>query len=236
MASNKFIADSDVIVVQDGRQPDLQTSAVTSIGKPRGANKTRRVFWSDGTAWRVPDFVIDSMNVSKGAIYHAKERHELWEVSQRERAKLSALNMLAVRDHTRFELSRKLFNKGFRKEAVDFATSSLDELGLIREEEYANRLAASKLTKAGKGENLVVANLVSKGISRDIAQKAVSAASNDESQFESAVEWLSRSGKKYVLALNSAMGKESRAKLAAALYRRGYNGEVIKRVVNEVSK
>lgn len=226
-----------VSAVQDGNLYHCPQAAVTAIGGPRGHSRSRRVYWSDGTIWRIPEKVVEDFKVEKCMEYSAGRRMELWTASQLERAKQSALSMIAVRDQTAFEIRKKLAGKGFSKDAAEFALVEVKKLGLICETEFAKKYAASKLSKPGKGEKAVRNELIRKGISKEIADEAVKEVASLESQFLNALNWLERKGKKYVASFNlDGGGAIEINKLSAALYRRGYSGEIIKSVISKITQ
>ncbi len=223
--------DSAKAALPDGCLQHCSQATVTAAGKPRGHSRSKRVYWSDGSIWRIPETVADEFGIEKFREFTAGRRMELWAASQRERAKQSALAMLAVRDHTAFEIGRKLFGKGFVKDAAEFAIFEVKKLGLVCEAEYAKKYAASRLAKPGKGEKAVKNELLRKGIPSNIADEAIKEAASPESQLESALNWLDRKGKKYTARLTDEYEAKEKNKLSAALYRRGYSGEIIRSVL-----
>jgi len=88
----------------------------------------------------------------------------------------AALNLLARRDHSSAELSRKLAARGFAAEEIDTAISRLHALAYLDDRRYAEQCAA-RAVREGKavGQRLRL-EFRRRGIPPEIAEAAMAAA------------------------------------------------------------
>lgn len=74
------------------------------------------------------------------------------------------MRLLAAREHTRAELSRKLSDRGHAVEVVGAVLDDLAERGLQSDARYAEQYVASR-TRKGYGPNRIRAELAERGLS-----------------------------------------------------------------------
>lgn len=87
-----------------------------------------------------------------------------------------ALELLAKRDHSRGELRKKLILRGFAEQAQEEVLARLAAQGLINDTKFAADWVASAL-RSGRGFGAkLVADLQQKGVTRETAVQAVTAA------------------------------------------------------------
>ena len=82
---------------------------------------------------------------------------------------IAGLRLLSYRDHSEKELVTKLVQKGHKREYSVNAAKKLIEYGYINDERYANYLAQSLLERKGMNTHAIKAELLHKGISKQIA-------------------------------------------------------------------
>ncbi len=90
-----------------------------------------------------------------------------------------AMNILSRRDYCAKELVKKLCEKNIERSYAQSAVEKLEEMGYINDEIYANRLAEQMYNSKGYSPKKIRYELVSKGISDEIAQNAVSLLDKD---------------------------------------------------------
>ncbi|PIT97744.1 MAG: hypothetical protein COT71_04415 [Candidatus Andersenbacteria bacterium CG10_big_fil_rev_8_21_14_0_10_54_11] len=76
----------------------------------------------------------------------------------------AAQAILARRDHSESELSRKLARKGYSGEEIALVLTKLKKIKLVDDEEFARRYAGSLLAAKPLGPRLLHAKLIQKGI------------------------------------------------------------------------
>jgi regulatory protein len=94
-------------------------------------------------------------------------------VRPRGTAKDRALRLLGVRDRSRRELELRLLRAGFERDVVDQALDELTAAGLIDDERYAAQVVEHAMTGRPAGRRAVMTGLLSKGVDRSLAERAL---------------------------------------------------------------
>ncbi len=84
-----------------------------------------------------------------------------------------AKSLIARREHSVFELRRKLLRKGLAGEA-DAVIASLSRSGLLDDQRFAHAWVSARISRKGEGRRRLVAELIKRGVSRSIAEIVVS--------------------------------------------------------------
>lgn len=170
--------------------------------------------------------------VARRLLYENKEigEDEIPELSKSvlvRRARERLLYALDRRLHSEKELREKL-RKDYPPDIIDAAIGELNSLGLIDDEAFARAFCEHRKETLKKGPYAIRQELILKGVSRDIIDSVLSEAFCDEDeQFESA----RAVSQKYIKDLDTPKGRQ---RLFAALTRKGFSYDVIKRVMRSV--
>jgi len=135
------------------------------------------------------------------------------------RAKLTALRMLAARRLTEAQLWAKLERKGFADAAISEAIAACKNAGFLDDALFAELYVHSK--RKPLGDARLVAELVGRGIDRDVAQRKVAAS-------EIAQDERARSALEKLLRTKPSLSYPSAAR---ALERSGFPAPLIYRVL-----
>ena len=138
-------------------------------------------------------------------------------------ARECALSLLEHRDRTELEMRRKLREREYGQEEIEDTITFLKDYHYLDDEAYARRYV--RTASLGKSIRQIRQNLQSKGIGRDILDLCL-----DEE--EAVRRFLRKKG--YVSGADEVT--EKAGKLAAALGRRGFSYETIRRVMTELSE
>ena len=84
---------------------------------------------------------------------------------------IAGLRLLSYRDHSVKELINKLVMKGHNRNYSEIAAEKLREYGYLNDERYARFMAESLVERKGMSVRAVRTELLSKGISKEIADK-----------------------------------------------------------------
>ena len=103
-------------------------------------------------------------------------------VRPRGTAKDRALRLLGVRDRSRRELERRLLQAGFGPEDIAEALDALAGAGLIDDERFAASVVEHALTGRMAGRRGVLSSLLSKGVDRPTAERAVESLGEGEAE------------------------------------------------------
>jgi len=142
-----------------------------------------------------------------------------------------ALRFLALREHSRLELSRKLSRYVGKAEAEAEAPGALDRLlddlerdGWLSDQRYAEQWVASRSIRFGDAR--IRQELRARGIEADKAAAPLKANGLENSEYARAFElWRRRYGGEAAVDLNE------RARQTRFLMQRGFSGEVVSRIV-----
>jgi regulatory protein len=127
-----------------------------------------------------------------------------------------ALRLLGVRDRSRREIELRLLRAGFELEEVHGTIERLAAAGLIDDERFARALAQHELQVRRKGGRAALVALLSRGVARDVAKRAIEEVGGDD---DSRLDELARSRARRLTALEPAVAAR---RLQAYLVRRGY--------------
>ena len=88
------------------------------------------------------------------------------------------MDLLARREHSRLELTRKLKARGFEQDLVEDVLAGLSKDNLLSETRFAEAFVQGRLRK-GKGPVRILLELQERGIEGDLARAAIDAARAD---------------------------------------------------------
>ena len=135
-----------------------------------------------------------------------------------------ALDLLAMREHSQFELQKKLLQKGFGATEVDDLIESLRIEGLLCDQRFAESYVRYR-AQTGHGPIKIRAELHQRGISAALADQAIDASDIDWWQCLTEV-W----DKKYAH-LAASMDRKMKEKCMRFLYQRGFDSTMITKVL-----
>lgn len=96
------------------------------------------------------------------------------------KAKKTAMNMLAMRDHASIELRDKLLKRDFLPEAVDELIAKLQKSSLLDDEEFAHRYVRAHRERRKLSRSALKRELSKKGISPELISGAVDEVDGEE--------------------------------------------------------
>lgn len=147
---------------------------------------------------------------------------EIEALSQKRRTERRAMYLVACRDHSRAELTRKLRRSSDAQSAQE-TVEKLERLGLVDDEDYALQLARRLLSQKKFGQRRVVQELYAKGIGRELAQQAIDEAM-DELEYDAVESILALFEGKFAF---DPEDESDKRRTVAALQRYGYGwGEI----------
>ena len=143
-----------------------------------------------------------------------------------------ALDALSLRSRSTVELSRWLRERDHAPEDVESTLERLTASGLLDDSKYAASFARSRLLDRKLSKRRVLGDLGRRGIPRELAAVAVNAVMEEEGvDEESAVEAIAI---KKFRSLAKLDRQTAMRRLMGYLARRGYDGDVVRRVVGRV--
>ena len=139
-----------------------------------------------------------------------------------------AVRLLAARARSTGEIRQKLEAYGYMDDTVDMVLYKLEKEGLLDDGAFACEWAAARARhQIGRGR--ILRELVHKGVSRDVAERAVDALDREEGD-AAALALAQKLLRRYA---GEPDAKKAMAKLMAAMARRGYDFESARRAVEQ---
>ena len=181
---------------------------------------------ADGEEYLLNSETVAAAGIKEKSVLTEAEMKKLCLLSECDRAKSRALWYLSRADHSRRALHTKLC-RNFSCEAAEYATSRMEELGLVDDMRYARRLAEN-LCAANISQKEIERKLFVKGVPRDIIREVVADLSPDTA---GQIAELLRT--KYKNRLSSEDGVK---KVYAALIRKGFSWSDVKAALKNYSE
>lgn len=199
----------------------------TSEGPPRLA-----VFVDGRRAFTVSEDVAARLGLEVGTELGNTELRELAVDSDRESAREAALRLLAVRARSRTELSDRLRRKGVAPGVAAEVLDGLEDVGLIDDREFGRLWAEERLRLRPVGPRRLVHELLGKGVERATIDEVVAEAYSAHSEAEVA----RRAVRKKMRTAGDRMGPKELARIRSFLLRRGFSYEVVRELLEELSR
>ena len=146
--------------------------------------------------------------------------------------KEKSFDLLSRRSHSKSELRLKLLKKNFDYHLISAVLNDLEKIKYLDDYDFAIKFTDEKIKRRKQGLNLIRKQLQKKGISREYIDSVLSRYEDDEVIFNNALEI----GKiKYNFLLKKDIDQNKlNLKLRAFLTSRGYDYEIINRVLNSI--
>ncbi len=136
-----------------------------------------------------------------------------------------AVKYLAVRARSRKEVETRLRLYGYPDDTVKMALYKLEKTGVLNDSEFAQQWTLARLEK-GQGKKNIARDLRQKGISREMAEVALTDA-DETQQLLKARQLVEKWRPRY----RNEESREADRKIMQALIRRGYDWEISKAAI-----
>ncbi len=143
-------------------------------------------------------------------------------------AKDQALRYLTLRPHSRVELTRKMREKGFRREVIDHTLDALEKIELVNDEDFARLYIQNELRLRPVGRLLLSQKLAQRGIPRELYEPLLIELFTEEQEIEIARQLTAKFRKSHT----RDKGQKLREKLVRYLQGKGFTWEQIRRVID----
>ncbi|HIZ54762.1 MAG TPA: RecX family transcriptional regulator [Firmicutes bacterium] len=196
---------------------------ITAVEKVKG---TRYKIFVDEEYWYILDLeVMVDAGIRPGLVCDADFLEEVRHRADVRRAKERALHLLSVRDYSRRELADKLA-QNVSEEIAEQVAGRMEELGLIRDEEYARKLARDLIEVKKRGIRRARYEMMQRGLSTDLIDASLEGYGEEET-YTLLCELVER---KYLRYLGDEKG---RRRVMNALSRLGHSYHDIQSVLDE---
>lgn len=144
------------------------------------AREDVEVILSDGSSFFIPAELWRRQGLPDGAAIPAGWAENLLLAADVSRARERAMMLLAMREHSRAELARKLRRKGFSAAAAESAVESLTADRLVDDTRFAEEWVRSRLRRRPVGRAALLAGLARAGVARAESEAAVDLVAGDD--------------------------------------------------------
>lgn len=183
------------------------------------------------TRFRVPEDLCQRRDLSVGLRLTAAELEALALEAGRAEAMDRAVHYLSYRPRTCSEVRRYLGKHGLSGYA-DPAIDRCLEVGYLNDEAYARAYVRERIRLKPRGRPRLVSELLTRGVDRDMAERAVEAALGEEGVTEA--ELLMDVAARRVGSLRRLDPPAARRRLSAFLARRGFRADEIRDTVRHL--
>jgi regulatory protein len=180
----------------------------------------------------LPEAVVGPLALEVGQEVASDTLERLQAAADEEAAGRAALRALARRGFARIDLGRRLMQKQHPPAAVERALARLAERGLLDDRQFAEQFTTTHAAR-GRGPARLVSDLIRQGVERRLAEETVRATLSDEGIDAGAAA--RRVAVRRAAQLGDLPLPVKRRRLLAYLARRGYDGQVVRAVVEEVA-
>lgn len=198
-------------------------SAKTISKITRGAGGRIEVRFSDGSSFFSPADAIEVLEIEVGMTFDEERFAALTTTMEKAGAASRALSLLAGREHSRFQLKRKLEQRGFSPAAISTALDELERSGALDDSRYAKAWVESRLRRHPEGSAMLLKRLRENGVDGAVSRDAV-----DEVLRESGDELLIDQAARQIMRRKGM----TREKLMRALNARGFPASQIFRTAD----
>lgn len=210
---------------------ELAPGTITRLARQTKNQRRVSVYLDGAFAFGLYEDVVLQLGLRKGVDLSVAQQQEALSADERLRARQKAMDLLAYRARSSFELRRKLARAGFSDDAIADATSRLQELDLIDDRAFATQYAESRFRAKGYGPMRIAAELRARGIDRTLIDDVIAAQfSVDDAEVDAARAFAET---RMARLSHEPDAARRRKKLYDALVRRGHSSDVIRRVLDE---
>ena len=156
----------------------------------------------------------------------------LIEENQTYHLKQKAFRLLGRRQHSAFELKLKLRQKGYKNDLISSVVIQLLESNYLNDYDFAKTFTEENIKNKLWGSRKIEAELIKKGVDKEIITQVISEKFSNENQLEKAIE-LGKKKYKSLVVRNTDKDK-IQPKLYAFLLSKGYDYDIIKRMIDSI--
>lgn len=141
------------------------------------------VFLEDGACLRVTEQEVLDMGLRAGDVLEEEALRRLKEAAGVSNVKLAAADLVGRRAMSRWELEKKLQEKGASQAEAQYAAEWMEAIGAINDKEYA-ALLVHHYSQMGYGPGRLREKLREKGVPRELWEEALEQAPSAEEQID----------------------------------------------------
>lgn len=208
-----FPEDQELIITKVEREPKQKYRYLISFGQ---------------YVLSIHEDVMIKYRMITGNTFWKQELEEIILVDEKQQGYVQALKYLERKPRTSKEIEIRLKQKETSQEVIEDVLARLSREGLVNDAMYAQQWAEQRITSQRKGKAWVRQELRQKGIDKTLITEALDGVSPDQ-EYESA---LILGRKKWSHTKGETLDKKR--KTGSYLMRRGFSGDHVRKVLNQV--
>ncbi len=174
-------------------------------------------------AFSLSEAELVRLGLRQGLSLTAEKLAELQQDSKRDKAYDRSLHYIEIRPRSEQEIRQYLKRKQYEPELINAVAAKLYDIDLLNDERFARQWVEWRLASKPSSKRKLQAELIQKGISRDIIQE-VMAEIEPETELEQVKALIGRKAR--------LSQYQDRQKLMAYLARQGFSYDLIKRALD----
>ena len=188
---------------------------------------SRRILFLDGVYFDSVDAgCIPKLGLRVGLEIEVQVLQKLIEADAAIRAKNYALELLFNQSYSKSQMIYQLRRKGFGTAAIDITLEDLEQLGHIKDEDFAKKWVARRQRSKPKGKKMLQHELANHSIDKATVDRVL-AGIHDTEETEVALQVAQKQVKRY----QSLPPEVAKRRLHGFLFRRGFDHETIQSVI-----
>jgi regulatory protein len=205
---------------------------ITRIEQTKRKNRYS-IYVDDAYAAEVSEDILVKYRLHKGQVIGHDFFQEVIIAEEQNKVNNYALKLLSHRSRSRQEIVQKLRLRGYDDAAIGKTMEFLEGHGYIDDEAFAEDFVRSRLSKKSHGKALIKQELYSRGVPKEVINRAVDGHMGYDEEYEIALELAE---KKIRGSYRDDDKRDQYRKLGAFLQRKGFDYEVISSVLSKVIK
>ena len=202
---------------------------ITDIQKDE-ETPSHRILFLDGVYFDSVDAgCIPKLGLRVGLEIDPEVLQKLISADEGMRAKNYALELLSSESYSKSQMIYELRQRGFGPEAIDITLEDLEQLGHIKDENFAEKWVARRQRSKPKGKKMLAHELVNQSVDKTTVDRVLSGIHGAE-ETEAALQLAQKQVKRY----RSLPPDVAKRRLHGFLHRRGYDYETIQSVIERV--
>lgn len=205
--------------------------SITKVKYKKGRNPVYEIFIDGEFACVVAEELVVQERIVPGRHVFEEELEQWIYLGEKYEAMDRALRWLGRRPYTRKEIKQRLTQQDYEVDIAEQVTSELMEKGYINELEYAIMQTERRMKRQGRGRRWVTAELLAKGVPRDMIDQALQMIAPEEEYEHAKVV-----GRKRWNQLEKLDANERKHKVGQSLMRRGIPTNLIRKIIEELEQ
>jgi len=194
-------------------------------------NQQRRSIYLEGEfAFGLNEELVLKFGLHEGDFVDESELVAIIQAEELKSAKDAAVRFLSFRARSEKEVRDKLFSKGFSEDTVETVVADLKQARLVDDVLFALAFVHDKMTLNPMGPLLIQRDLKQAGLADSVIEQALDEAFREKSIFEIALEL----ARKKFRQTNLPDRMKAKKRVADFLYRRGFDWEVTREVLEQL--